>query len=79
MNTDRKNYSTYKDGLPVVDLTPRKVGQISRGMCVKATLVNGNKIKIRIRIKPARKLTLAQENAKLKKEITKLRKGQTDA
>jgi hypothetical protein len=79
MNVNRKNYSTYKDGLPVCDLSASKLKAIERGMCIKAILKNGTKLKIRVRLKPAKKLTLAQENAKLRKELAKLRKGADNA
>jgi hypothetical protein len=77
----RKNYSEYKDGLPVVDLTAAKLKMITdKHMCVKTTaLVDGKRIKLRVRLKPAKKMTLAEEVKFLRTELRKLAKAQVRA
>ena len=59
----RKNYSEYKDGLPVLDLTEAKLKYITeKHMCVKATLkVEGKNHRIRVRLKPKKNVTLKEE------------------
>jgi hypothetical protein len=73
----RKNYTEYKDGLPVLDLTAAKLKQITeKHFCVKAsTYIEGKRIKMRVRLKPAKKMTLLEEVKMLRKEIKKLQKG----
>lgn len=68
----KRNYAAYKDGLPVVNLTNSKFKAIGKGVCVVAVLQNGKKMKVRVRLKPVKKWTLAQENARLKRELAKL-------
>lgn len=73
MNVLRKNYSRYKDGLPIVDITATNFKKIEKGVCVRARLnLNGSKVRIRVRLKPKKRLTLIQENALLKRQIAKL-------
>ena len=73
----RKRYNEYKDGLPVVDLTAAKLKQITdKHMCVKGTIwIDGKRIKIRVRLKPAKKMTLVEQVKFLRKELKKLQKG----
>lgn len=75
----RKRYQEYKDGLPVVDLTEAKIKMITeKHMCVKAsTSLDGKKIKLRIRLKPAKKMTISEELSFLRKELKRLSAAQT--
>ena len=71
----RKNYHEYKDGLPAVELTEAKLMAIAqKHHCVKcAARIDGKRIRIRVRLKPARKLSPKQEIARLCAENKRLR------
>ena len=76
LNEERKNYAVYKDGLPIVNLTKKQVKDIANGFCVRGKyLSGGKKLKIRVRLKPKRKLTLIQENAKLRRLLKQYQEG----
>lgn len=82
MTNKRKNYTAYKDGLAVIDLPAGSLKKLAENKaCIVAFYRNaaGHKVRVRIQPKPAKRLTAAQENAKLKRELAKLRKalGQT--
>jgi len=77
LNEERKSYSMYKDGLPVVNLSKSQLRRIGEGFCIKtkSILINGQKIKVRVRIKPKKKITLIQENARLRKLLKEALEG----
>ena len=70
----RKNYTSYKDGLSVVNLTVHQLKlMMDKNMCIKVCIrENGTKHFVRMRKKPLKKLTLAQQNAQLRYQVNKM-------
>ena len=70
----RKNYTSYKDGLPVVNLSiPQLKAMMDRNICIKIRVKdNGSKQMIRIRKKPLKKLTLQKQNYQLRAQLKKM-------
>lgn len=69
----RKNYSQYKDGLSVIDISKSKLQHILKGVCIRTWYkdANGHRVKIRVRVKPAKRLSPSQEIAMLKRLLRK--------
>lgn len=77
----RKNYTKYKDGLPVMDLTECQLEKIRKKICIRVRVkINDDWFKIRVRQKPFKKLTVLQENKILKRKLwlltNELKKGE---
>lgn len=75
----RKNYVSYKDGLPIIELSPSKLRSINGKICVKTFYSNGSgRTHVRIRLRPVRRLSLTQENALLRRQLARYTKQEVN-